>query len=301
MYSYVAYCLGIHSALSLPELPSAPHAPRDVTIRLGTIDKTRPEFAAIQNGHYLNHDEAYFRWDAVGSFLVQGGRDIIVEPTPGAEAELLRAGILGIVFATLLHQRGLFVLHASSVVCDGQALVFLGEKGAGKSTMAAALYGRGHPLMTDDVLALDIGRSGEVVALPAFPQFKLMPESAAGALGDDPAQLLRLGSVYDKLVRRAEERFTTQPVPLGRVYALEVGPTIALTPLPPREAALQLIANSIPGRYPALISHPNDARAHLARCVSLLDKVEVFRVSRPFSFEELSVVCQALESHCIDR
>jgi hypothetical protein len=154
--------------------------------------------------------------------------------------------------------------------------------------------------MTDDVLALDISRPGAVLALPAFPQFKLMPESAAAALGDDPAQLRPLGSVYEKLGRRAEERFAPQPVPLGRVYTLEIGPAIALAPLPPREAALQLMANSIPGRYPALISDPTDAQAHLARCVKLLDKVEVFRVTRPFSLEALSGVCKAVESQCAD-
>jgi hypothetical protein len=84
------------------------------------------------------------------------------------------------------------------------------------------------------------------------------------------------------------------------VYALEIGPAIALAPLPRREAAVQLMASSIPGRYPALISDPSDAEAHLARCVKLLDKVEVFRVTRPFSLEELSVVCEAVESHCTD-
>jgi hypothetical protein len=154
--------------------------------------------------------------------------------------------------------------------------------------------------MTDDVLALDIESSGAVLALPAYPQFKLMPESAAAAFGGDPAQLYPLGSVYEKLGRHAEERFATQSVPLGRVYALDIGPAVALAPLPPREAALQLMASSIPGRYPELISDPGDAEAHLARCVKLLDKVEVFRVTRPFSLEELSVVCKAVESHCTD-
>jgi len=51
--------------------------------------------------------------------------------------------------------------------------------------MAATLYARGHYLMADDVVALDLGDPTRPLVFPVF-QFKFWPEAAASALGDDP-------------------------------------------------------------------------------------------------------------------
>ena len=52
--------------------------------------------------------------------------------------------------ARLLGQRGGVILHASSVMLDGRALVFLGHSGAGKSTMAEIASGCGAEVLSDD-------------------------------------------------------------------------------------------------------------------------------------------------------
>jgi ABC-type glutathione transport system ATPase component len=76
----------------------------------------------------------------VGAFLVRGGREIMIDAVPGVDARTLRLSLLGPALALVLHQRGRFVLHASTVAVAGSAIAFLGEKGWGKSTIAAALY-----------------------------------------------------------------------------------------------------------------------------------------------------------------
>lgn len=64
--------------------------------------------------------------------------------------------------ALLLRRQPL--LHASSVSVDGRALVFLGESGAGKTTVARALSMAGCPLVSEDLGLLAL-RGDEILLL----------------------------------------------------------------------------------------------------------------------------------------
>jgi hypothetical protein len=70
--------------------------------------------------------------------------------------------------------------------------------------MAATLYGRGHSLVSDDMLAIQIDGDNGPMAIPGFPNFKIWPEAATAALGDDPENLPRLIEGYEK--RRAPQQ-----------------------------------------------------------------------------------------------
>ncbi len=133
------------------------------------------------------------------------GRDLVIEPAPGAEESELRLIMLGPALAVLLHQRGLLVLHASAaaLTSDGshRAVAFMGDKGAGKSTTAAAMCARGHGLIADDLVAVDL--SGAVPHVwPGFPHLKLWPEAAASTL-DDRATAASLARVHSQLEKRS--------------------------------------------------------------------------------------------------
>ncbi|MFN8633893.1 MAG: serine kinase [Chloroflexota bacterium] len=295
MYAYAAYNLGIQSEIALPELIPAPGASADVTIRIGAVTC---DVARGVDGQHISPCHACMTWDGFGAYCIRDGREIVVAPAPGAATDAVRAPILGIGLAMLLVQRGLFVLHASAVDCGGVGVAFVGEKGFGKSTMAATMFGRGHPMLTDDVLVVDdLPTHAEPLALPAFPQFKLLPEAAISALGEDPLLLPRLTAAHEKRVRRAHERFARQAVPLGRIYTLAQGPELAIVPLPAQVAALQLVGHSIAGRYRETLSAKGGAAAHLRRCIDLLKRVQVFRLERPFELDRLSLVAEMVERH----
>lgn len=61
--------------------------------------------------------------------------------------------------------RGLEVMHASGVVLDGEAVLFVGPSGVGKSSLAAALLRRGGSLLSDDAVALSLN-GGALIAHP---------------------------------------------------------------------------------------------------------------------------------------
>jgi hypothetical protein len=297
MFNYTAYCLGINSALPLPELQASAGAVPDVTIRIGQIDWSAPGKAEEEFCFEVTTDESHFFWSHLGKFRVSRGTEIVIDPIAGVEERLLRLPLLGTIFAVLLHQRGYLVLHASSVAVDGGALVFIGNKGWGKSTMAATLYGRGHDLISDDVVALKFEDTGAPLVMPGFPHFKLYPEAVVSSLGDDYEALPELAAGCEKRSRPATDRFAQQPLPLRSVYALGCGPVPTLKALDAQAALLALIANSYSARFGSQLLHGVEASAHLQQCSKLIRQVPVYRLERPRALLLLPDVAQLVEEH----
>ncbi len=277
MSSYVAYGLSIRSSLPLPELVAA-RAAADVTIRLGQVghlpSETDRQFRTVA-------EEAYLFWEKVGAFLVRNGREINVDPAKPVEEPVLRLFILGPALAVLLYQRGLLVLHAGTVAVNGGAVAFLGGPGWGKSTLATALYLRGHGLMADDVTAVQVDRPSPMV-LPGFPQLKLWPEAAA-ALGIAAEDLVPLHPRLAKRGCHAPRGFPEAPLPLTRIYVLAEGAHHEVEPLRPQEALVELVRHS----YGIRVLHRVRPASHFRQCAALASTVPVYRIKAPRSLEAL--------------
>jgi hypothetical protein len=171
--------------------------------------------------------------------------------------------LLGPVLGLLLRLRGITCLHASAVTFGGWSVVFVGSEGAGKSTTAAALARRGHPVLSDDIVALSMrpraprgpGKSGEIApellahVLPAYPHLCLWPDSAQMVLAA-PESLPRLAPEWDKrrlALGTLGTQFESRVLPLAAIYlfadrAEDPAPTIA--PAPAKTSLLSLVANT---------------------------------------------------------
>jgi hypothetical protein len=295
MYSYLAYGLGIHSSIPLPEFIAAEQVNADVVIHEGKTGRPIPETDAEGMYFRMDDEEAFLFWKDVCGYLVKGGREIIFEPLPGVEESIIRLPLVGTVLSAAVQQRGILALHASAVEIDGQAIAFLGHRGAGKSTMAAALYGRGHALLTDDSVALDMSRPGSPLVLPSFPQLKLFPEAAAASLGDDPETLPRLVSGFEKRARRTTERFSSEPLPLKCMYVLRPGTELEIEPLQPQEAISVVIGQSYAARIFKHSLKGGAASAHFLQCAALANQVPLYWLRRPRSLAALDELAQLIE------
>ncbi len=247
MRSYSAYGLGIRSELELPELEGR-NAGGDVLIKFGHLGADLPKPASPVWSTWTTGDGVYLYWDHVGLFRVRDGREIVIDPSPGWEEARLRLFLLGAAMGVLLHQRGLLVLHASAVAANGGALLFLGAKGLGKSTTAAALLDRGYSFLADDVVALDVGESGSPRALPAFPQIKLWPDAVA-CLGASPDDLPRLSSLHDKRGLAVTTGFSQEPVPLAAIYVLSGGQKMGTEALRRTDGMIEIVRNLYVARF----------------------------------------------------
>jgi hypothetical protein len=288
MFSYTAYGLNILSELPLPELtPGELGAGVDVFIRLGKVNRFPLETEPQAGCFYATSDEAYFFWEEDGAYLVRGGREIIVEPFPGVEDGMLRLVILGMALGVLLHQRGLLTLHASAVAVNGGAVAFMGEKGGGKSTTAAALHTHGHTIVADDVVAINIDDAGSPMVFPGFPQLKLWPE-AAEFLGDEPKTLPRLHPLLEKRARCVTALgFQQMPLPLQRIYILAEGTTHEVEPLQPQERFIELMRHSYALRF---LRNTGATVSHFRQCMRLASSVPIVRLKRPRSLSALQDV-----------
>jgi len=157
--------------------------------------------------------------------------------------------LLGPVLGWVLRLRGVTCLHASAVAFGRFAAAFVGCAGAGKSTTAAALARRGHPVVSDDIVAL-VERDGAFAVMPAYPYLCLWPDSVKLLYGSGEA-LPAFSPSWDKRqLRLAENRlgFEEQPLPLGAVFLLgerSLEPAAPFIEDPaPKEALLALVGDS---------------------------------------------------------
>jgi hypothetical protein len=289
----LAYGLVIKSAIPLPELVPA-EGEVDVEIHLSRVDLP-PEATSGWGCVHAAAEVAHLYFGPAGRFLVREGREIVVDPIPGVDERVLRTVILGPALGTLLYQRGWLPLHASSVATSGGAVAFVGEKGEGKSTMAAAMYARGHSLIADDVTAIEVADTGQPTVYPAYPQLRLWP-AAAASLGDDLDGLPHLDSLSDKRGRHALREFSLIPRPLRRVYVLSRDETPRIEQLGPQEALMELVRYT----YGRRLLQTVRSSKHFLKCAGVVNNVSVRRLRRPHSFAALSEVMRLVEEDCTD-
>jgi hypothetical protein len=248
MPRYICYGLQIDSPeLELPELiPSDDGRRADVRIRSGAVDSHGEPMKADRSVQWANSTEAVIYYEDAGVFLVRDGREIVIDRIPGAADTAIRLYLLGPVLSLLLHQRGLLVLHGSAANVDGAAVAFLAEKGTGKSTLAAAFGARGHGLVADDLVPVDLDASGGPTVWPGFPQLKLYAEAAAQLGPANERTSFELLPTLEKRGWRVAEAFPDGPLPLRRVYVLSDSTTgeNEIAELAPGQAFAELVRHT---------------------------------------------------------
>jgi len=272
----------ISSPLELPELLPTNDSVADLTIRFAQIDWTPEDSQTLaESAVQVEVGAIYFFWPAAGKFLAREGNEIVIDPLPGIEQSILRLFLLGAVLAAILHQRGLLVLHASALAVEDNALVFMGEKGQGKSTLAASLHrqiGNETKILADDIVAVDLKGSGEGFVLPGFPQMKLSQE-VISLLRIEEDNTVPLHPIVQKTAYRPR-RFSTKSITLRNIYVLNYGDRTSLEPLTRQEAFLELVRHSFLGRH---VAATGQAAKHFAQCTEIANSVPVERLTRPRS------------------
>lgn len=294
LHPYSAYGLGIHSALLLPELvPSEAEA--DIVVHFGQAERSRIESGEVARLVWGTAQEVHLAWSGVGAFVVRDGREIVVDPLPGVEERVLRLFVLGSCLGVLLLQRGLSVFHSSVVGLPSGAISFLALKCRGKSTMAAAMHGRGHRLIADDIMVIDDDEN-QLLVRPGFPQLKLWPE-AAEALGHDLESLHVLHPALDKRAYRLAQGFSLQRLSLQAIYVLGIDHEIEIAPLTPKEALMSVLPHWYGAMFDGELLRVFGLDTHFAEAMRLVKRVPVYVLKRPPVIEMLPQVAQAVEEH----
>jgi hypothetical protein len=169
---------------------------------------------------------------------------------------------------------GRLSFHAAAVVMDGRAWVLLASPGGGKSTLAACLRARGHPILSDDLAVLD-GRT-----VLAGPRSADLRQGAAEHL--TPA---RLEYLPWRKRWRTDLGAAPHEVPLGGFVLLEWGDAVETR----RAGAVERLRAF--ARFDGLRQGPATATAFL----DLLD-VPSYVVRRPHQWSALDATAASLEA-----
>ncbi|MBI1883852.1 MAG: hypothetical protein HYS08_06560 [Chlamydiae bacterium] len=217
----------------------------------------------------------------VARFLITEGRKIIYEPCRNSDQDTLRLFLLGSCMGALMQQRGHVVLHGNAISRDGKTCqVFVGDRGAGKSTLAAWYYQQGAYVLADDVCAIGFDRNGKPYVIPSFPQIKLWQKGA---------ELLEINTSYLRRVRPGDDKFglpihsqyCDHPLPLTEVIEIK-SRSFTRIPLTGTEKIKILIQHSY--RYHflrAMVLEYTYSRS-LARLAQQVDFAKMGRVNLDF-------------------
>jgi hypothetical protein len=291
-FRYHAHGVTLASEIELPELTPATGDP-DVVLRRGAVPEhlpgpvTRgPRYEAAP-GHYLLHIPG------VARYWVKDGREIVVAPEADADDRDVRVFVLSSVMGAVVHQRGLLAIHASAVDVGGRAVLFAGESGTGKSTLATAFHESGHPLIADDLCVVSSADGTQPVVHPGYRSVKLWADA-----------LTRVGaSLGEKdLIRVGMRKFNVAipgppppaPLPIGRIFMLtnRVADKITLTGLTGGATVATIVQETYRRPMMAALGLGNQ---HFALCAALGRRVPIVQVDRPFLLGDLRRLVQALE------
>lgn len=291
---FKAYGLAIKSEVPFCLLPLENDIV-DVNIRYGQV-KDEPQYLTrdhVQYSHLAN-DSCIIQWPRIGKVQINFGSEIIIDALEDCSIETVRLPLLGTVMSVILWQRNYTVLHGSSIrKIGGEALVFLGEKGQGKSTIAAWLNKHEYSVITDDICALQYGREPDrIVIHPAYPLMKLSPE-ALRLLDSDPEEYPKVHPKVDKRFVDIK-RFSEGKQNVAAILILETGKDLILEKLVGMAAMQEILKHMMLNRF--LEGQTEELRKKaFADAIQIVKTVPVYRLVRPRDLELLPKTLKLLE------
>jgi hypothetical protein len=244
-----------------------------------------------------DNNEVLLNYPGVARYLLRNGNEILVDAAPNADDGDVRARLLGPAFGALCFQRGIVPLHASVIDFADGCVAFIGAKGAGKSTIVAALARRGHQVIADDICRLQIRDDGTLLAWPGVSRVRLH-EDALTALGYD-------GLGIERETRKARKYFVpVSPLPsparsrrLHRIYQLHVAPSSSranMTRVQGAAAIEALMRNVFKLKF---AEHMGFRPVVFSTCAATANEVPQFRYSRTIGFQDMHEDLDFLEQH----
>jgi len=292
-YHYCAFGLKIASDISMPELQLCPGIfGADVNIAMGKVPKNIKDAIESRANFQAGKNQLLFQIKNVGSYYIEKGNQIIIEPDPNGELKAIRLFLLGSAMGAVLFQRGIFPIHGSAVSFNEFCIIITGNQGAGKSTLAAAFKEKGYEILTDDVAAVSFDSEGMPWVYPSYPQQKLWRDSLE-SMGNEVSSLSNIYGRIDKYAVTIQDNFCRTPIRLAGIYELwkEHCQNVELNKLSGM-AKLSVIINNI---YRFGFVHGLDLKEETFRYATSLGKqISVSRIIRPdgmFSAkDQLSVI-----------
>lgn len=200
--------------------------------------------------------------------------------------------LLGVILAFWLAWQGRICLHAAAVNIEGKSIGFIGDSGAGKSSVAASFVQAGMALVTDDILPVSVPPIAQPLAFSGFPLMRLWLPQAQHFWGTE-----RIFDAVHRIspkVRVPINDFCAMPQPLGAIFLLdrqEALSEIELILSPSSQALFSLAAFEFMAPWQHLLTNRGEQFNQLAQ---LVQDVPIYRLRYPSGYEHLPAVQQRI-------
>ena len=287
------YGLRVRSGIDLGPWPAPPQGEPHVTVVEEPPAPPTYDGAPYTARTTFGEQEVRLEIGGVASYTATGGSCIRVAPEPGAKPEDLRQYLTGATFGLILHQRGIYPLHASCVGIRGIGVAFAAPSGSGKSTLVGALLRRGATFISDDLCVMTPVKSGSARVWRGAARLKLDGTGMVG-IDDARAALEPAGGNRGKYhVPVSARRARRASIPLSRVYLLGFGDgDVRLE----RLEGLDAISALLDETYLLAYAVEMGLSPQIFKKVAELSRtLTVSRLIRPHGFEHLEAVLDLIE------
>lgn len=298
IYLYRAYGLNISSSIQLPGL-KCEETESDVNIRFDELESISQgnfrEYALNNNFKLIfAKDITFILWKNKEVCSISR-RGIIIKSLERMKKNFYEETILPLAFPILLQKRGLLVLHANAVNMNGSAVIFIGSKGMGKSTLSIALQKKGYMVLSDDISTVNVKNNIPFVS-SGFSTLKLWPD-VIRYVGENPDQMDKCYNNLDKRTYLNTDNFHEASLPLKLIYIIKDGNNSISESSPNQKSVFELVNATL---YAKTFDNLQISE-NLKQCAEIVNEVSVNTLKIKRNLNDLHQVIEIIEADLFGR
>lgn len=290
-YYYKLYNLNISSSIKFNYmLPGDDNMPSNVHIQYGQVPNTLKNYKIkgvrfqVTPGHFL------LNVDNIAKYYVEHGKTITIERVLNSDINTIELFLLGSAMGALVQQRGAPIIHGSAIEINRTAIIFTGDSGAGKSTIAAAFMKRGYRVLADDVCVVSLNKEKKPIVFPGCPYLKVWARTIK-KLGNNIEQFKKVRPEIDKRRIPLNGSFRETPLTVARLYILNSSNNneLKISDIMGVDKSLAIINNIYRERFLRGLDN-NMHSKFLNQCSEIAKRITVKNIVRPckpFLLDEL--------------
>ena len=279
--NYKVYGLNIRSEIEIDEFDKLDEILEKniVNIRYDKISTEIKDKISEGINIQLFQNKIWFHIDNIATYCISNGNDIKVEVCENADMQLMKIYIMCSCLGFIMLQRNMVAIHGGVIEMNNKAVIFTGDRGAGKSTLTTALREKGYKFISDDVSSTKMEKVPYV--MPGFPYQKLC-ESAMDNFEYDKEKYISFMSDKEvKYIVPAKDEFVYEPKQLSAIVKLTVGDVeeVTIEELRGSEKLNNIIENIYRGEYIKYLGGMNPK--YFKQCIDIAKNIRFFKITRP--------------------
>ena len=281
--NFYVYGLNFKSEIEIQEFEKVDRIENKdiVTIRYSKMQKQIKDKISDGCNVQLFKDKIWFHINNIATYCITNGNSIEVEVCENADMQLMKVYIMCSCLGFIMLQRDIVAIHGAVIEIDNKAVIFTGDKGAGKSTLSTALRERGYRFISDDVASTKFDKVPYV--MPGFPYQKLC-KSAMDNFGYEKDKYITFMSDDEiKYIVPAKDKFVYEDRELTAIVKLSVGSVeeVTIEELRGGEKLNNIIENIYRGEYIKYLDGMNPKYFKL--CLNKAKNIRFFKITRPMN------------------